>query len=138
MKIKKVKVTMSRIGINRLDAPRKVVYMPLAKIDYMEKENSSKTVHLDQAFLSDKKYFKGWIIGLSYFAGVTKDCYQIYDENGIRTGTAKIEDFGNLIQVNEDDFICLKGNTASWIDKNGDCKMNRELTDEEREAVTME
>ena len=127
---------MSRIGINTMDAPRKVVYMPLAKIDYMEKESKSQTIHLDQAFISDKKYFKGWIIGLSYFAGVTKDCYQIYDENGNRTGTAQIEEVGTPIQANEDDFICLKGRTASWIGNSGECKRSRELTDDEYKAVT--
>ena len=42
MKIKKVKVTMSRIGITTMDAPRRVFYMPLAKIDYMEKEHRSR------------------------------------------------------------------------------------------------
>ena len=56
MKIKKVKVTMSRIGITTMDAPRRVVYMPLAKIDYMEKEHRSQTVHLDQTFIPDKKF----------------------------------------------------------------------------------
>ncbi|MCR4995631.1 MAG: hypothetical protein K6A32_09725 [Bacteroidales bacterium] len=135
MKIKNVKVTMSRIGITSLKEPRKVVYMPLAKIDYMEKECSSQTVNLDQAFLPDKKYFKGWIIGLSYFVGITKDSYQIYDENGIRTGTASIEKYGQPIQVNEDDFVCLKGKTASWINRNGECDCSRELTDDDYRNV---
>lgn len=138
MKIKKVKVTMSRIDITSEEAPRRVVYMPLAKIDYMEKEHRSQTVHLDQAFIPDKKFFKGWIIGLSYFVGITENSYQIYDENGIRTGTASMEDFGRPIQVNEDNFICLKGKTVSLIAKNGECVGSRELTDEEFKSVTEE
>ena len=138
MNIKKVKVTMSRIGINTPGAPRRVVYMPLAKIDYMEKEYCSQTVHLDQALIPDKKFFKGWIIGLSYFVGVTENSYQIYDEKGNRTGTASIEDFGRPIQANEDYFICLKGKIASWIAKNGECVRSRELTDEELKSVTEE
>ena len=136
MKIKKVKVTMSRIGITTMDAPRRVFYMPLAKIDYMEKEHRSQTVHLDQVFIPDKKFFKGWIIGLSYFVGVTENSYQIYDENGNRTGTANIEKVGTPIQVNEDDFVCLKGRIASWINRNGECVDSRELTDEEYRTVT--
>lgn len=138
MKIKKVKVTMSRIGITTMDAPRRVFYMPLAKIDYMEKENRSQTVHLDKVFIPDKKFFKGWIIGLSYFVGITENSYQIYDENGNRTGTASIEDFGRPIQTNEDDFICLKGKIVSWIAKNGECVGSRELTDEEFKSVKEE
>lgn len=138
MKIKKVKVTMSRIGITTMDAPRRVFYMPLAKIDYMEKEHRSQTVHLDQVFIPDKKFFKGWIIGLSYFVGITENSYQIYDENGIRTGTASMEDFGRPIQVNEDNFICLKGKTVSLIAKNGECVGSRELTVEELKSVKEE
>jgi hypothetical protein len=138
MKIKKVKVTMSRIDITSEEAPRRVVYMPLAKIDYMKKEHHSKTVHLDQAFIPDKKFFKGWIIGLSYFVGITENSYQIYDENGIRTGTASMEDFGRPIQVNEDNFICLKGKTVSLIAKNGECVGSRELTAEELKSIKEE
>ena len=136
MKIKNVKVSMAQIGINTADAPRRVVYMPIAKIDYMEKGNHSQRVHLDKAMIPDKKHFKGWIVGMSYFVGCTKDCYQIYDENGNRTGTVSIEKVGKPIQANEDDFICLKGRTASWINRNGECVNSRELTDEEYAAVT--
>lgn len=136
MNIKSVKVTMSSFGVTTSDTPRRVMYMPIAKIDYMEKEHRSQRVHLDQAMLPDKKHFKGWIIGLSFFVGCTKDCYQIYDENGKRTGMVKIEDVGNPIQVNEHDFICLKERTAAWINRNGECVGSRELTDEEYKAVT--
>lgn len=63
---------------------------------------------------------------------------KVYDENGIRTGTASIEDFGRPIQANEDDFICLKGKIVSLIAKNGECIRSRELTDEEFKSVTEE
>lgn len=138
MKIKNVKVTMSYVGLTAGDTPRQVAYMPLAKISYVEKEHRSKTVHLDETLVPDKKYFKGWIIGVSYFAGITKDSCQIYDENGNRTGTVSIEEFGKPIQANEDDFICLKGKTVSWIAKNGECVGSRELTVEELKSVKEE
>lgn len=136
MSIKSVKVTMSTVGVNAVGAPRKVMYMPIAKIDYMEKGHRSQRVLLDNEMVPDKKHFKGWIIGLSFFAGCTKDSYQIYDENGNRTGTANIEKVGTPIQVNEDDFVCLKGRIASWINRNGECEDSRELTDEEYRTVT--
>ena len=138
MKIKNVKVTMSYVGLTAGDTPRQVAYMPLAKISYVEKEHRSKTVLLDETLVPDKKYFKGWIIGVSYFAGITKDSCQIYDENGNRTGTVSIEEFGKPIQANEDNFICLKGKTVSWIAKNGECVGSRELTVEELKSVTEE
>lgn len=40
MSIKSVKVTMSSVGVHAGDAPRKVMYMPIAKIDYIEKRTS--------------------------------------------------------------------------------------------------
>jgi len=138
MKIKNVKVTMSYVGLTAGDTPRQVSYMPLAKISYVEKEYRSKTVLLDETLVPDKKYFKGWIIGVSYFAGITKDSCQIYDENGNRTGTVSIEEFGKPIQANEDNFICLKGKTVSWIAKNGECVGSRELTVEELKFVKEE
>ena len=138
MKIKNVKVTMSYVGLTAGDTPRQVAYMPLAKISYVEKEHRSKTVLLDETLVPDKKYFKGWIIGVSYFAGITKDSCQIYDENGNRTGTVSIEEFGKPIQANEDNCICLKGKTVSWIAKNGECVGSRELTVEELKSVKEE
>ncbi len=138
MKIKNVKVTMSYVGLTAGDTPRQVSYMPLARISYVEKEYHSKTVLLDETLVPDKKYFKGWIIGVSYFAEITKDSCQIYDENGNRTGTVSIEEFGKPIQANEDNFICLKGKTVSWIAKNGECVGSRELTVEELKSVKEE
>lgn len=135
MALKHVKVTMSRVGIHTMEG-NSTVYMPLAKIDNMEPGKKKKTVYLDDKMVSDKKYFKGWILGASYFVGVTADSYQIYDEDGNRTGTASIEEFGEPIQANEDDFICLKGKLASLIDVYGKCKKSRELTDEEYESIT--
>ena len=82
-----------------------------------------------------KDYFKGWIIGVSFFAGITKDSYQIYDEEGNRIGTAMIEDVGRIIQVNKDDFICLKGKYASLVNTKGEVIGGRELTNEELKTL---
>ena len=81
MALKNVKVTMSRLGVHTMEG-NTTVYMPLANIEYMELGNKKKTVHLDGKMVSDKKYFKGWILGSSYFVGVTVDSYQ--REFGIR------------------------------------------------------
>ena len=48
--------------------------------------------------------------GSSYFVGFTADAYQICDEDGNRTGTASVEEYGRPIRANEDDFICLTPN----------------------------
>lgn len=137
MVLKNVKVTMSRLGVHTMEG-NTTVYMPLANIEYMELGKKKKTVHLDGKMVSDKKYFKGWILGSSYFVGVTVESYQIYDEDGNRTGISSIEEFGEPIQANEDDFICLKGRIASLIGINGKCKKSRALTNEEYESITKE
>lgn len=137
MALKNVKVTISRLGVHTMEG-NTTVYMPLANIEYMELGEKKKTVHLDGKMVSDKKYFKGWILGSSYFVGVTADPYQIYDEDGNRTGTSSIEEFGEPIQANEDDFICLKGRIASLIGINGKCKKSRALTNEKYESITKE
>lgn len=72
MALKNVKVTMSRVGVHTMEG-KTTVYMPLAKIDYMEAGKKKKNVYLDDKMVSDKKYFKGWILGASYFVGVTAD-----------------------------------------------------------------
>ena len=130
MSIKSVKVTMSSVGVNSVDKPRRVKYMPIANITYNEKDMQKKSVLLDNCMVK-KDYFKGWIIGVSFFAGITKDSYQIYDEEGNRTGTAMIEEVGRIIQVNQDDFICLKGKYASLVNTKGEVIGGRELTNEE-------
>ena len=112
MSIKSVKVTMSSVGVNSVDKPRRVEYMPIANITYNEKGMQKKSVLLDNCMVK-KDYFKGWIIGVSFFAGITKDSYQIYDEEGNRTGTAIIEDVGRIIKGNKGDIICVKGKNAT-------------------------
>lgn len=66
MALKNVKVTMSRLGVHTMEG-NTTVYMPLANIEYMELGEKKKTVHLDGKMVSDKKYFKGWILASSYF-----------------------------------------------------------------------
>ena len=71
MALKNVKVTISRLGVHTMEG-NTTVYMPLANIEYMELVEKKKTVHLDGKMVSDKKYFKGWILGSSYFEAADK------------------------------------------------------------------
>jgi hypothetical protein len=125
---------MSRVGIHSLnfnkEGSKKVLYMPLAKIVYNEKDKKNASVYLDPTMVK-KNYFKNWIVGLTFFVGITEDGYEIYNEEGERTGKVSINDVGKAIQVNEDFFICLKGKLASWIGIDGSIIDRRDLTDEE-------
>ncbi len=133
MTIKDVKVTMSKVGIHTHGNPRKVVYMPLATITYNETKKTH-THFLDGEFVK-KDHFKGFIIGKTYFAGITENEYLIYDEVGERTASVTMEAVGKVIQANEDHFICLKGKTIYGIDAKGTIIASRELKDEELERL---
>ena len=56
MSIKSVKVTMSSVGVNSVDKPRRVEYMPIANITYNEKGMQKKSVLLDNCMVK-KDYF---------------------------------------------------------------------------------
>ena len=51
MSIKSVKVTMSSVGVNSVDKPRRVEYMPIANITYNEKGMQKKSVLLDNCMV---------------------------------------------------------------------------------------
>lgn len=134
MTIKDVKVTMSRIGITSSDTPRKIMYMPIAKISYNESKKSF-TKFLDGTFVK-KDHFQGYIIGKAYFVGITKDEYLIYNEVGERIGSVKIETVGRPIEAHEEYFVCLKDKTISGINPKGEIIATKELSDNELKNLT--
>lgn len=135
MSIKNVKFKNFSYGIRSSQEPnRQEGVLVVAKITYNEKEKKTKEVTLDDEMVK-KGYFKGWIIGLTYFVGITENSYQIYNEDGERIGTAQINEVGKFIQANENDFICLQGKTISLVGIDGKIKGHRELTEEEYNNV---
>lgn len=71
MALKNVKVTMSRLGVHTMEG-NTLVYMPLANIEYIELgKKKKKTAHLDGKMVSDKKYFKGWVLPISSVSQLT-------------------------------------------------------------------
>ena len=136
MSIKSVKVTMSKVNENVEGKQHKDEYMPIATIKYNEKGKPEKQVFLDNRIVGEG-YFKRWNVGQSFFIGTTIDSYQIYDEEGNRTGTASIEN-GRIIEVNADYFVCLNLKTK-WIwliNAIGFAFAGSTLTDEEVRLIT--
>lgn len=123
MTIKDVKVTMSRIGITSS-----------VKITYNE-SNTSLTKFLNGTFVK-KDYFQEFIIGKTYFVGITKDEYLIYNVVGERIGSVKIETVGRPIEAHEEYFVCLKDKTISGINPKGEVIATKELSDEELNNLT--
>ena len=56
MSIKSVKVTMSSVGVNSVDKPRRVEHMPIANITYNEKGMKKKSVLLDNCMVKKDHY----------------------------------------------------------------------------------
>ena len=134
MTIKDVKVRMSRIGIHKPGEPKKVMYMPLTTITYNETDEPYSLL-LGGSFVK-KRYYKGFVICKSFFVGITKDEYLIYDEKGEYLAAVLVETVGKVIQANEDYFVCLKDHTIHGIDSKGAIIASKELTDEELKSLT--
>lgn len=134
MTIKDVKVKLSKIGVNKPGEPRKVLYMPIATITYNE-TNEAYSLLLGGSFVK-KSYYKGFIIGKTFFVGITDDEYLIYDEKGEYMAAVLVETVGKPLQANESYFVCLKDHTIYGIDAKGAIIASRELTYEELTSLT--
>ena len=136
MSIKSVKIEMIKADGNVVDAEKqgKVEYQPIATITYNEEEKTTKHVFLDNKLI-DKDYFKCWDVGPSFFIGTTDDSYIVYDEDGNRTANLKIEYTGEIIQVNEDSFVCLREDWLNLYEINGFAFAGRLLAKDELEAL---
>ena len=90
LNIKTVKISFSRIGITTSNTPRRVCYLPMATIKYMDAKRKQKQEFLTGTSLGDmdscvisKKTYLGLVIGGSFFAVLCKDnMYHFFDEEG--------------------------------------------------------
>ncbi len=129
MRIVSMEVKFSKIGMTRINQPRQVCYMPVAVIQF-EGGSKKKRIYL-QGVISNKKSVKQVFAGETFIALLIDDDFRIYDIDGNISGQVSANDYGQLIQVNEDSFVLLKDRTATWISDKGEVIKSRELTEEE-------
>ena len=129
LNIKTVKISFSRIGITTSNTPRRVCYLPMATIKYIDAKKKQKQEFLTGASLGDmdscvisKKTYLGLVIGGSFF-----------DEEGEHIASREI--IGVPVQVGEDDFIVRNGDILTMYSATGETLKWRHLTEEEKEQL---
>ena len=80
--------------------------------------------------LPDKKSVKQVFAGETFIVLRVDDDFRIYDLAGAIQGTASINEYGELIQINKSSFVLCKKKTDTWISDKGTVQGSRELTDE--------
>lgn len=141
LNIKTVKISFSRIGITTSNTPRRVCYIPMATIKYMNTKRKQKQVYLTGDTLGEigssvisKQTFLGLIIGGSFFAVLCKDnLYHFFNEEGEHITSREI--IGVPVQVGEDDFIIRNGDILTMYSATGEMLKWRQLTEEEKEQL---
>lgn len=141
LNIKTVKISFSRFGITTSNTPRRVFYLPMATIKYMDAKRKQKQEFLIGASLGDmdscvisKKTYIGLVIGGSFFVVLCKDnMYHFFNEEGEHVSSCEI--IGVPVQVGEDDFIVRNGDILTMYSATGEMLRWRQLTQEEKEQL---
>lgn len=139
LNIKTVKISFSRIGITTSNTPRRVFYLPVATIKYMDAKRKQKQEFLIGASLGDmdscvisKKTYIGLVIGGSFFAVLCKDnMYHFFNEEGEHVSSCEI--IGVPVQVGEDDFVVRNGDILTMYSATGEMLRWCQLTEDEKE-----
>ena len=134
MGIKNVKIRMFKYGVTSLENPkRKLMYLPVAEITYLEKKKAKKSIIL-AGLTENKQYHKGLITGMNYFVIYVNEEYHIYNEDGTQIKTLETSAVGAPVYVAADFFICRQENRYSYINAEGEIVMKKEMTEEEWQA----
>lgn len=134
MGIKNVKISMLKYGVTSLKNPkRKVLYLPVAEITYLEKKKAKKSINLS-GLTENKQYHKGLIIGMNYFVIHVNEEYHIYNEDGTQTKILKTSAVGAPVYIAADFFICRQENKYSYINAESEIVMEKEMSEEEWQA----
>ena len=133
MSITSMEIKFSKIGVNAPGKPRKVIYIPVAVLQF-DKLPTKKKISLE-VLLPDKKSVKQAIAGETFIALRIDDDFCVYDLDGKRQGQVPVGEYGELIQVNENSFILCKDRTITWINDHGKIIKSREVTGEEYDNI---
>lgn len=138
MGITNLELKFSKVGVTDTvsNQSRKVRYIPVVVVQF-ENQPKKKRIYLE-GFIFDKKSVKHVIAGETYIALLVNEVFFIYDLEGRKQGTVFANDYGELIQINEDSFILCKDRVITWVNDKGKIVNSRELTDEEYQSLHVE
>lgn len=114
--IKEVKVHL--VELVPLNSPEGK-FAPITTISYNETDEPYY-LWLDGTILSED-YFKGFLVGDSFFVGITATAYQLYDNKGESIGVVPRNQISNVLEVE----------TIAKSTVNGFIYNSRAMTDEE-------
>lgn len=137
MGLQSLEIKFSKIGVNQLSCnqgkiQKSVTYIPVATVLFEGK--SKKKIYLS-SIVSDKKSIKQVIAGDTFICLQINDEYKVHNLDGDFKGSVSAEEYGNLLQVNEDSFILLKGSAITLIKDKGEVAGSRMLTEEELRTI---
>lgn len=138
MGIQSIEIKFSKIGVNQLDSEqgkiqKSITYIPVAAVLF-EGESKKKKIYLSSV-VSDKKSIKQVIAGDTFICLQVNAEYKVHNLDGDLQGSVSAEEYGNLLQVNEDSFILLKGSAIALINDKGEVAGSRMLTEEELRTI---
>lgn len=137
MGIQSLEIKFSKIGVNQLSFIRakfkKVLPTFLLPLFCLRVNQRRRSISL--VFISDKKSIKQVIAGDTFICLQINDEYKVHNLDGDFQGSVSAEEYGNLLQVNEDSFILLKGSAITLINDKGEVAGSRMLTEEELRTI---
>lgn len=138
MGIQSIEIKFSKIGVNQMGAnpnkvQRSVIYMLVAVVQF-EGIAKKKRIYLS-SFVADKKSIKHVIAGDTFICLLINDEYKVHNMEGDLVGNVSSEEYGSLLQVNEDSFILMKDSTITLINDKGEIIGSRLLTEEELQRI---
>lgn len=138
MGIQSLEIKFSKIGVNQVNGKQDKIekistYIPVAVVQF-DGESKKKRVYLS-SIVSDKKSIKEVIAGDTFICLKIDGDYKVYNLDGELQGNISSEEYGNLLQVNEDSFILLKDSVITLINDKGEVTGSRELTEEELKTI---
>lgn len=133
MGIQSIEIKFSKIGVNQMGAKRSAIYMLVAVVQF-EGIAKKKRIYLS-SFVADKKSIKHVIAGDTFICLLIDDEYKVHNMEGDLVGNVSSEEYGSLLQVNEDSFILMKDSTITLINDKGEIIGSRLLTEEELQRI---
>ena len=127
--IESAKVTFSKMGVHCVDGHVANIYTPRVSLQ-IEGRKSLKTGYL-QLSRFDKKDYQGLAVLPDFIVIITKQEYITVGEDIEERKAISRSEAGEIVDVQEDGFICRIGNKIQL--RNIDCEMigERDLTEEE-------
>lgn len=129
METEKIELKYREVGMSGGLQERKVLYIPEVVVSYVGRRKKDH-YPLDEMWPEKRKVSQFVVCAAYIFMQIGQTVY-LYDLTGKRQGQVSVEEYGRLIQAEEEQFILLKGRRATLFNAKGEMMRGRDLTDQE-------